>query len=577
VFQPSLSDLGQPLSDVTFVVVDLETTGGSPTDDRITEFGAVKVRGGEVIGQLSTLVDPGIGVPTSITVLTGIADHMLHGRPTVQAVLPSFVEFSRGAALVAHNARFDTAFLNSALRRLDYPPLDNPVVCTAQLARRLVGDEVTDRRLGTLAMHFRSGTVPNHRALADARATVDVFHALLEQAGTFGVVTLEDLIAFSRVRNMPLFTSRRSMADDLPSSPGVYRFVSASGEVLYVGKATDLRARVRQYFGGDTRRRITALVREARTVQHTTTATAIEAEVLESRLIREHRPRFNTRGKRVRTPVWVTLTGGAYPRLSIARRPPARGRAALGPLPSRRVAQQVVDAVQDAFPIRRCTAAMRADTRFDACVLAELGRCLAPCDRDLAAGAYGEVVEQVVRTLEGDLTTATAVLDARMARRAAAGRYAEAATTRDHIAALIRWVVRDARDRALRSAGVVAASRTTRTGREVLVQQGGWLIGTAIAQPGGVGDAVELILSADPSTRATGPVPDTPPPPDEVRILQRWLGAEGTRVERVDGVLAWPIDGGAVGDAQRRRLAAAAIARPHAALADKRLVRRRRS
>ncbi|HUG83173.1 MAG TPA: exonuclease domain-containing protein, partial [Euzebya sp.] len=150
MFQPSLEDLGQPLIDTTFVVVDLETTGGSPTSDRITEVGAVKIRGGEVIGELSTLVDPGIAVPTSITALTGISSALVAGRPSIASVLPSFLEFARGAALVAHNARFDTSFLTAALQRLSYPPLDHPVVCTAQLARRLVDDELGNRRLGTL-------------------------------------------------------------------------------------------------------------------------------------------------------------------------------------------------------------------------------------------------------------------------------------------------------------------------------------------------------------------------------------------------------------------------------------------
>ena len=181
MFQPSLSDLGQPLSDTTFVVVDLETTGGSPERDRITEIGAVKVRQGERLGELSTLVDPGVAIPRSITVLTGISDAAVASRPPVSAVLPSFLEFAEGCALVAHNARFDVGFLNAALERLDYPRLDHPVVCTAMLARRLVGDELRNHRLGSLAHHFRSSTVPVHRALADAECTAHLFIRLQQE------------------------------------------------------------------------------------------------------------------------------------------------------------------------------------------------------------------------------------------------------------------------------------------------------------------------------------------------------------------------------------------------------------
>jgi DNA polymerase-3 subunit epsilon len=568
VFQPSLSDLGQPLAQTTFVVVDLETTGGSPDRDRITEIGAVKVRAGEVLGELATLVDPGRAVPPSITVLTGISDRTVEGRPQVSAVLPSFLEFSRGATLVAHNARFDITFLNTALGRLGYPPLDHPVVCTAQLARRLVGDEVRDRRLGTLARHFRSGTVPIHRALADARATVDVLHGLLEQAGTFGVVTVEDLIAFSRVRNMPLFTSRRKMADGLPAAPGVYRFCSAAGEVLYVGKATDLRARVRQYFGTDTRRRIAELVAESVRVEHTLTPTAVEAEVVEARLIRAHRPRFNARGKRIRTPVWVALTTDAFPRLSVTRTPPAAGRVALGPLPSRHVADAVVEAVHDALPIRRCTARMTADTRFPACALAEIGRCAAPCDGRVDRAGYAAVAAAVADVLGGDPSPALAVLEARMADRAAAGRFEEAADARDRIDVLLDWIVRSRRDAALRLAGVVAASRPAAEGRrEVLIQRAGWLLGTAVVPAGEVAAAIAAV--------AGGAVPADPAPPDEVAILQRWLGADGVRIEHADGPLAWPVAAGAAVSAVQARIATARrrTHRPEAHLAGKRLTR----
>src|SRR5690606_4272175 len=112
--QGTLDELGTPLSEVTFVVFDLETTGGSPADDRITEIGAVKVRAGEVLGEFSTLVDPGGPIPPFVSVLTGITDAMVMAAPRIEAVLPSFLEFIHGATLVAHNASFDTRFLKAA-------------------------------------------------------------------------------------------------------------------------------------------------------------------------------------------------------------------------------------------------------------------------------------------------------------------------------------------------------------------------------------------------------------------------------------------------------------------------------
>lgn len=568
MFQPSLSDLGQPLSDTTFVVVDLETTGGSPERDRITEIGAVKVRQGERLGELSTLVDPGVAIPRSITVLTGISDAAVASRPPVSAVLPSFLEFAEGCALVAHNARFDVGFLNAALERLDYPRLDHPVVCTAMLARRLVGDELRNHRLGSLAHHFRSSTVPVHRALADARATVDVLHGLLERAGSFGVVTLEDLIAFSRVRNMPVFTSRRKMADDLPEAPGVYRFVSASGEVLYVGKATNLRSRVRQYFGTDTRRRIAELVKESRRVDHTVTPTAIEAEVREAREIRETRPRFNRRGKAVRKPVWVTLTREAYPRLSVIRRPKPDGGPTLGPLPSRKVADAIIAAIHDALPIRRCTTAMRADTRFAACALAEMGRCVAPCIGEADVEAYAVHAGQAEAVLSGDVADVVALLRERMAVRATTGRYEEAAEYRDRIDAIVSWVSRTRRDQALRAAGWLAASRPAGRGRrEVLLARDGWLVGTAVVAPEDVAPTLASLRER--------PVPEGVAPPEEVALLAGWLHQPTTRMEGSTSPYAWPVTGGATIHAELAALAGARrrTGRPERALADKRRTR----
>ena len=140
----------------TFVVVDLETTGGSPRESRITEIGAVKLRGGERVGAFETLVNPGTPIPRSITYLTGIDDGMVAGAPPIEWVLPSFAEFARGCVFVAHNARFDFTFLNVAFERLDYDPLPPPPVCTARLARRVVWPDVPNVRLVTLAQYFRT-------------------------------------------------------------------------------------------------------------------------------------------------------------------------------------------------------------------------------------------------------------------------------------------------------------------------------------------------------------------------------------------------------------------------------------
>jgi DNA polymerase III subunit epsilon len=187
-----------PIHEATFVVVDLETTGGSPAQHQITEIGAVKVRDGVRLEEFSTLVAPGVAIPAFITALTGITDAMVADAPTIASVLPSFLEFARGSVLVAHNAPFDLGFLKAACQTEGIPWPEDPVVDTAKLARHLVSrEEARDRKLSTLARLFQSTGSPDHRALHDASATVDVLNALIGRARGRGVSTVGELASFT--------------------------------------------------------------------------------------------------------------------------------------------------------------------------------------------------------------------------------------------------------------------------------------------------------------------------------------------------------------------------------------------
>jgi DNA polymerase III epsilon subunit family exonuclease len=187
------------LSDVTFVVLDLETSGASPqSGSAITEIGAVKVCGGAVIGTFETFVNPRTPISEFITELTGITDQMLTGAPSFDAVLPLLIEFignPNETVFVAHNASFDLSFLKAAAHLHGYLWPDFRVIDTVRAARHvLTKDDVANFQLGTLAQYFRTSVTPNHRALDDARATVDVLHGVIERMGTFGVFTINQLL-----------------------------------------------------------------------------------------------------------------------------------------------------------------------------------------------------------------------------------------------------------------------------------------------------------------------------------------------------------------------------------------------
>ncbi|MFB4315648.1 DEDD exonuclease domain-containing protein [Actinomadura sp. 21ATH] len=551
--QGTLDDLGTPLAEVTFVVVDLETTGGSPAESAITEIGAVKVRGGAHLGEFGTLVDPGGEIPPFITALTGITQAMVTAAPRIGSVLPAFLEFARGCVLVAHNAPFDIGFLKAACAREGYawPPF--AVIDTVDLARRvLTRDEVRNCKLETLARFFRTPTRPCHRALEDARATVDVLHGLIERIGSFGVTSLEELRGFAKAPT-PEQRRKRHLADDVPSAPGVYVFEDASGEALYIGKSGDLRSRVRSYFtGSETRPRVREMVGLAERVRTIVCATGLEAEVRELRLIAEHKPRYNRRSKFPERVMWLKLTVEPFPRLSIVRDCRDDGAAYLGPLTSQRQAEEARAALHEAVPLRQCTQRLtpRLIERGKArgCALSELGRCGAPCEGRESAEAYGLHVSSARSVLAGDVRPVVAAAQVRIDRLAAEQRYEEAAVQRDRLAAFVRAAARAQRLAALAGcAQVVAARPAFDGGWELAVVRYGRLAAAGTipprAHPRPYVDA--LIATAEtvfPWSDATG-APGGAAAAEEMECVLRWMDAPGVRPVEVDGTWTCPVHG----------------------------------
>ena len=193
------------LSDTTFAVIDLETSGGSPRSGAgITEIGVVKVRGGVVLGTFQSFVDPGHSLPAFITQLTGITDEMLISAPFVDEILPTLFQFlgpPEETVLVAHNSPFDMSFLKAAALAHEVSWPNYLTVDTARLARAVLDpDEVVNCKLGTLAVFFNAHTSPNHRALDDALATVDVLHGIIERLAGHKVQTFEELRNFPSQR-----------------------------------------------------------------------------------------------------------------------------------------------------------------------------------------------------------------------------------------------------------------------------------------------------------------------------------------------------------------------------------------
>ncbi|WP_228373493.1 DEDD exonuclease domain-containing protein [Demequina gelatinilytica] len=535
--QRSLEDVGEPLHRTTFVVVDLETTGTSPDKAGITEIGAVKTRGGEVVGEFQTLVDPGSPIPPFIVALTGITDAMVVAAPRIEQVLPSFLEFLGDAVLVAHNAPFDTGFLRAACRAHGYRWPGNQVVDTVTLARRATTkEEAPNKKLSTLARVFGTVVEPNHRALEDARATSEILHRMLERVAAFGITHREDL---ESLRNpMPeRIRKKATMADRVPAKPGVYVFRGPRGERLYVGTSKNLRSRVKSYFTtGEQRRSVRDMLELAVDVDTLVCATELEANVREVRLISEHRPRYNRRSARPERTPWVRITEERYPRLAVSRAV-AGPEGSLGPMRSGADARLAIEAVQSALGVRTCTTRLPITPRANAraCLLKDLGACAAPCVRGEGSG-YDETTAAMRDALGTDPSPVVSALEQQIAERAESLDYERAAELRDGVSAVVDGAMRAQRLAALARCSIVAV-RPVDGSWDVAAFRRGALAGTERVTEG-VWDAADRLRTLTDDLDVAQEVLV-----EERELVARWIEAPGTRLLYVDGEWSNPVNG----------------------------------
>jgi DNA polymerase-3 subunit epsilon len=505
----------------------------------------VKVRGGEVLGEFQTLVNPQQSIPAFIAVLTGITDSMVAGSPSIEQVLPQFLEFAAGSVLVAHNAPFDVGFLKHFTAEQGRPWPRFEVLDTARLARRVVTrDETPNCKLASLARLFHATTTPNHRALADARATVDVLHGMIARLGGLGVHTLEELQTFSS-RVSTAQRRKRHLAEALPHAPGVYLFRDEREHVLYVGTSKDLRTRVRSYFtASETRSRMGEMVGLAASVTGIECATALEAEVRELRLIAEHKPKYNRRSRFPERGHWIKLTVEPWPRLSLVKKVLDDGAEYVGPFGSRRAAERCVAALHETFPIRQCGGRMPKRPALSACALAEMGKCLSPCNGSIDAPAYAAVVDELRGALLAKPDAVVAQLTERMEALATQERFEEAGSFRDRLTGFLRGVARTQRVRALTRCPELVAARREDDGRwAVHVVRHGRLAAAGVIPPGAhAGQWVEE-LRATAETVRPGPGPTPAATAEESEKILRWLESPGVRLVHIDGEWTCPIGG----------------------------------
>jgi DNA polymerase-3 subunit epsilon len=331
-----------PLDEAEFVVFDLETTGLSAETCRICELGAVRVRALQVEDSFESLVDPGVPLPQPVARLTGLRDRELEGAPRVGAVMGRFLRFAGNAPLVAHNASFDQRFLERQLGRCESRRLAEPPLCTAALARRLLAGRARRVSLASLAEFFGVSTAPCHRALPDAEATAEILICLVGLAQELGARRVSELRTLAAPRKRRV-QGKRGLIRGAPTQPGVYFFRDSAGQVLYVGRARDLRARLRSYFHGEAQRpSVEAALLALERIEWRVLGSELEAALDEVRLIRELQPPANSRSRRHDRSVYLRRRGDDF----VVTKTPTE----LGPIGSRRQAALAARALAGATP-----------------------------------------------------------------------------------------------------------------------------------------------------------------------------------------------------------------------------------
>ncbi|HYI25149.1 MAG TPA: exonuclease domain-containing protein [Thermomicrobiales bacterium] len=395
-----------------FVAIDVETTGLNPGNQRVIEIALYRYREGKLAERFESLVNPGRPIPEFITRLTTIRDMDVAEAPPFSELAERVLEFIGDTILVGHNVRFDISFVNAELKRAGHLPLINERLDTLTLGVRYL----TNLRKPSLdRVATAVGLQPRdiHRAGADAALTAEVALRLVDIAARAGVRTVDDL------KTMAMPTQQRPRDDvgrgravmdrswlkDIPKKPGVYIMRNATGEVIYVGKAKNLRERLASYYAqplGYTRK-MDGLLEAMSSVETEVVGTELQALILESQLIQRYQPRYNTvlRSSEHYPYIRVDITN-PWPRITLAKQRKDDGARYYGPYRSTSGARRTIEVITNAVPLRTCTRSFRnARSYGNPCLRLDLGKCLGPCVGRTMLDDYRDRVNEVLEFLDG--------------------------------------------------------------------------------------------------------------------------------------------------------------------------------
>jgi DNA polymerase III subunit epsilon len=398
---------------------------------------ALRVVDGQVVDRFETLVDPGRHIPPFITSLTGISERMLHGKPRMSDIAPSLFSFLAGAVFVAHNVNFDHEFLRAEFKRLGMH-FDSRRLCTVRLSRR-VFPGFRSYSLDGLMRELHVDCENRHRAGDDADVTAEILIRMLHEMPNYGVDDLDGLSGFQEMprRNCEKIKEIEHLVAPLPSRCGVYMMKDEEGHVLYVGKSTNIRRRVREHFrpDADGQRRLHKILKFVKRVDHIETASELEALLLESRLIKHCLPQGNKLQRDFESYPFIKLNvKEPFPRIELTREPEDEDVLYFGPFTQSTTVNGAISAIQDEFGLRTCN--RRFKQTEGSCARRDFHKCLAPCSGEISREQYMERVEQAIDLLGGRSSGYLLEMERKMEGLAENLRFEEAAALRDRILSL---------------------------------------------------------------------------------------------------------------------------------------------
>jgi len=264
-----------------YAIIDIETTGGNASRERITEIAIFIHDGKSIVNDYSTLINPECKVPPFVARLTGITDEMLKDAPKFYEVARTIVEITEGCTFVAHNASFDYSFIKQEFLNLGYK-YKKPVLCTVKMSRKMMPG-LKSYSLGNLCNTLGIQITSRHRAAGDALATVKLFERLLSIDPTLNQIPTDGL--------HPMLD--RSVFNRLPSAAGVYYFHDENGKLIYIGKSKNIHARVLSHFQNNSSSKAIEMRSNTADITFEETGSELIALLHESAEIKKHKPLYN--------------------------------------------------------------------------------------------------------------------------------------------------------------------------------------------------------------------------------------------------------------------------------------------